>query len=88
MVIGYDGLLLRRHYEGTECWLEILEAAPRAMFSGELLRSARRGSGGPEVDVDYPGVGGIVRIKGRNRTVVYRLVAEAPLDIFIGEWPD
>lgn len=83
-----DGLLLRRHYEGADSWLEIVSAMPRAMFSGALLRATRQGFGGPEVYVDYPGVGGTVHIKARERHLVYRLVAEAPLDVFIGEWPD
>jgi hypothetical protein len=83
------GITLRRHYEGTEDWLEIISAMPRAMFSAELLHQVRTGQGSLDVSLDKLEIGGLLRIKGRNRTLVYRLVEQNfPLDFFIGEWPD
>lgn len=84
----YDGLRLRRHYERTDEWLEILSADPQALFSGELLRSVRKGNAAPGVTLTKPEVGGVLRIEARNRTVVYRLVERDERDVFMGEWPD
>lgn len=84
----YEGLRLCRHYGPGGGWLEVLDAEPRALFVGTLLRSLRRGDGMPEVYVDYPGVGGTLHIQARNRTVVYRLVAQEDPDLFVGEWSD
>jgi hypothetical protein len=84
-----DGVIVSRHYEGTESWLEIIAAEPRAMFSGELLQQVRSGQAGLDMSLDKLEIGGVLRIRGRNRSVLYRLVEENfQLDFFIGEWPD
>src|SRR5258707_15611036 len=83
-----DGLIICKHYEGSEEWLEIVSAMPRAMFSAELLHEVRRGAS-LDISLDKLGIGGLLRIRGRDRTVLYRLVAhQFELDIWFGEWPD
>jgi hypothetical protein len=83
------GVVLRQHYEGTEEWLEIVSALPRALFSAELIREVRTGRRSLDISLDKPEIGGILRIKGRDRTLVYRLVEHNfELDYFVGEWPD
>lgn len=83
-----DGLVLRRHFEGGEDWLEIVHAEPEALFAGELLRGIRQGQEALGVTLTEAEVGGVLRIEARNRTVVYRLVAQKEHDVFVGEWPD
>lgn len=83
-----DGLILRRHWEGGEDWLEIVHAEPEALFAGELLRGIRQGQEALGVTLTEPAVGGLLRIEARNRTVVYRLVEHKEHDVFVGEWPD
>lgn len=83
------GLVLRQHYEGTEEWLEIISAMPRALFSAELLHEVRTGRRSLDISLDKPEIGGLLRIRGRDRSVVYRLVEHNfELDYFVGEWPD
>lgn len=83
------GVVLRHHYEGSEEWLEIVSALPRAMFSAELLHEVRTGRGSLDITLDKAEVGGILRIKARDRILVYRLVEHNfQLDLFWGEWPD
>lgn len=84
----YDGVRLKRHYERTDEWLEILSAEPQAVFSGELLRGIRQGNTALGVTLTEVAVGGVLRIEARNRTVVYRLVEQKEHDLFVGEWPD
>jgi hypothetical protein len=90
MVAVRDGLELRRRYEGEDIWLEVVRAEPRALFSAEILESLRYGGGMPEVSVDRPvAVGAVVRIRARNRHVVYRLTEhDFALDLYTGVWPD
>lgn len=83
------GLILCQHYEGSEEWLEIVSAMPRALFSAELLHEVRTGRRSLDISLDRLEVGGLLRVRGRDRTVVYRLVEHNfELDYFIGEWPD
>jgi hypothetical protein len=83
-----DGLVLRRHFEGDEDWLEIVHAEPQALFAGVHLRSIRQGREALGVSLSEAGVGGVLRIEARNRTVVYHLVAQKDDGVFVGEWPD
>lgn len=84
-----EPLILRSHWEpGGEYWLEILHAEPRALFSGELLRTIRRGEAQPCVEIDRVAIGGLIRIRARNRCLVYRLAYELDDDLWAGEWPD
>lgn len=83
------GIVLRQHYEGTEEWLEIISAMPRALFSAELLHEVRTGRRSLDIMLDKPEIGGVLRIRGRDRTLVYVLTEHNfELDYFIGEWPD
>lgn len=83
-----DGLILRRHFEGFEDWLEIVHAEPEALFAGVHLRAIRQGHEALGVTLTKAEVGGVLRIVARNRTVVYRLVGQKEHDLFVGEWPD
>lgn len=86
-----DGLVLRTHWpSGTgEPELEIVMAEPLATFAGDLLRRVRRGEAFPFTECDLAAIGGIVRIRGRDRNLVYRLTSYDPVrDIFTGQWPD
>lgn len=86
-----DGLTLRRHYEGAETWLEIVDAKPVARFSAELLRILRRGDGFPDASLDGPlGIGAVLHIRARNGTVAYRLTEHdnGHAETYVGEWPD
>jgi hypothetical protein len=84
-----EPLMLCSHWEpGGEYWLEILHAEPRVLFGGDLLRLIRRGEAQPCVEVDKVGIGGLIRIRARNRYLVYRLTEHLPHDTWAGEWPD
>jgi hypothetical protein len=86
----HQGVVLRRHYEGSEDWLEIISAMPRAMFSAELLHMIRSGRGSLDVSLDKLEIGGLLRIRDHDdRVLVYRLVEhQFELDVWFGEWPD
>ena len=86
--VSADGLVLSQHYEGSDSWLEVVTAMPRAMFSRELLTMIRRGEGAPGVTLDQVDVGGILRIRARDRTLVYKLTGQTEPGIYFGEWPD
>ncbi len=86
-----NGLILRSHWEpgSYDPWVEVVHAAPRALFGGDLLRRCHRGEALPFTEVDHVGVGGLVRINARDRRLVYRLVEHDELhDVYAGEWPD
>ncbi len=85
-----DGLILCSHWEpGGEVWLEVVHAEPRALFSGPLLRKVRRGEARPFTEMTGEvKVGGIIRIRGRGRTLVYRITEELEYDTWAAEWPD
>lgn len=84
-----SGVILRKHYEGSQQWLEIISALPEALFSGELLHEVRTGGGFPDITLDRLGTGGVLRIKGRDRVVVYVLTGhDEQLGIYFGRWPD
>lgn len=84
-----DGLVLARHWERDTTWLEVVRAAPRVLFGADVLRGIRRGDGGHEVSIDRIGVGAILHIRARGRTLVYRLAEyDEKRDIFTGVWPD
>lgn len=84
-----NDVILRRHWEGDSYWLDVVQAPPRAEFSETLLTGWDRSYAFPEIEVDKIEVGGTVKIRGRNRTVVYRL-AECLAGglVWRGEWPD
>lgn len=84
-----DGVVMSRHYENSECWLEVQHAAPRATFAASLLRRMRTGETGLEFTLDRVALGAVLRIRARNRTLIYHLVEhDEVLDIFTGVWPD
>ena len=84
-----EGLILRTGWEpGGEPWMEVIQAEPRALFSGPLLCKVRRGEAFPFTEVDRVAIGGLIRIRARNRYLVYRLTEHLPYDIWAGEWPD
>ena len=85
-----DGLVLRKHFEGDESWLEIVAAEPRALFSAELLDIIAKGESAPlGVTLDRAAIGGELRIRARGRSLVYRLVEQDfERDLYVGQWPD
>lgn len=84
-----DGLALARHWEQDATWLEVVHAAPRALFSGETLREIRRGEQGLELSIDQVDLGAILRIRARNRTLIYQMAEyDEKRDVFTGIWPD
>jgi len=89
MVTNDDGLILRKHFEPGGEWLEVVHAEPVALFSAEVLRGVRVGKGGLDVSIDSVDVGAILRIRARNRTLIYRIVEhDDERDVFTGVWPD
>jgi hypothetical protein len=93
-------VVLRAHYgaDGQPESVEVLEAAPRVLISGQLLREMHAGQQAgylPFAAVDKPEVGGVLRIHATNRTLVYRITEHEPVidgrampDAYVGEWPD
>jgi hypothetical protein len=72
--------------------VNICRADPRILISADLL-DAIVDDPAPEAWVDLAGCttydGGVLRINGVNRTVVYRIVTYVPsARAFIAEWPD
>lgn len=88
-VIPDDQVILHRHHQLGNDYLELVEAPPRAYFAAELLVQIRQGKAMPEIYIDKVEVGGTLKIKARNRSAVYRLVEFVDSQkIFVGEWPD
>ena len=84
-----DGLMLTRHFSEDGDWVEVVHAAPQATFSAEVLRAIRHGGRGLDVTLDRLGIGAILRIRARDRTLVYRIVEhDDERDTFTGVWPD
>jgi hypothetical protein len=84
-----DGVVLTRHFENDDTWIEVEQAAPRATFATALLRGIRNGSQGLECTIDKIGIGAILRIRARNRTLVYELVShDSGQAEYVGVWPD
>lgn len=84
-----DGLVLTRHFEGDDHWLEVEHAEPRAKFAAALLRRMRRGDTGWQVTLDGVGIGAILHIRARGRTLIYKLTEyDDERDVFTGIWPD
>lgn len=87
-MIGVEGeVILRGSYlrSGALDELEIIEAAPRALISDELLEEIREGKVSPGITVD----GDVLTIRGVNRTVIYRIMGKDPQrHAYILEWPD
>lgn len=91
-------VILRAHYrdDGVPESVEVVEAAPRVLISGELLRALRDGRDQvPFAAVDRAEVGGVLTIWARDRNLVYRLTGFEPVvdgirwpDTYVGEWPD
>lgn len=83
------GVVITRHFENDETWIEIKEAAPRATFATALLRGIRSGHQGLECTIDKIGIGAILKIRAKNRTLVYKLVEhDAKQGEYTGVWPD
>lgn len=84
-----DGLILRKHFEPAGEWLEVVQAEPVAVFSAEVLRGIRAGKAGTDASIDRIDVGAILRIRARDRTLVYKIVEhDDEHDVFTGVWPD
>lgn len=86
-----DGLVLRSHWGpgGIDPMLEVLHAAPEALFSGQLLRLVQRGEAQPFTELDRAEIGGVLKIYAEDRTLIYRLTAyDAKRDVYTGHWPD
>jgi hypothetical protein len=93
-------VVLRAHYgdDGQPESVEVLEADPRVLIGGHLIREAHAGQPDervPFATVDKPEVGGVLRIDASNRRLVYVLTEYEPLvngfrarDAYTGEWPD
>jgi hypothetical protein len=93
-------VILRARYDdgGQPESVEVLEAAPRVLIGGQLVREAHAGQPHervPFATVDRPEVGGLLRIRASNRNLIYLLTEYEPLlhgcrvpDIYVGEWPD
>jgi hypothetical protein len=65
--------------------LYIDHADPRVLIADEVLAAWRQGDRHPALTLD----GDLVKIRARNRTVVYRLVEHVPQwRAWIAEWPD
>lgn len=84
MADPYSGeLVLRRH--GDSPRLEVLKADPRIRIAGEMHDEMLR-SRDPEWGT-YDGE--LLRVLGRNQTVVYRVVGyDADRHQYLAEWPD
>ena len=84
-----NGITMTRHFENDDCWLVIEEAAPRVTFAASLLRRIRTGWS-PEFTLDQvPCIGAILRIRARNRTVIYQLTEyDQQHGTYTGVWPD
>ena len=86
-----DGLVLRSVWDPGAHMpeLEIIVAEPRALFAASLLRKVHLGEAAPYAECDRVGIGGVVRIRARDRTLVYLLTEySGHLDVYTGEWPD
>jgi hypothetical protein len=83
---------------GRVTCLKVLQADPRVLISGELLRQLEHGDGWPTLpyaSVDHVSVGGIVRINASNQRLIYVLTEYEPVvdglivpDTYVGEWQD
>ena len=74
--------------------IRIIHAPPRILISAELLDTIAHG-GSPWAALDPLGgcdltyVGGVLKIHGVNRTVVYRITDYVlRVNAMVGEWPD
>jgi hypothetical protein len=93
-------VILRAHYDagGQPESVEVLEAAPRVLINGQMLREMHAGQPAgylPFATVDKPETGGVLRIHATNGILVYRITEYEPLvdgwrgpDTYVGEWPD
>lgn len=81
-----EDVVIRGHWpDGT---IEILEAPPRTLISGELLDDIALGAS-PHATLN----GNVLTIRAANRTLVYRIVGHHPdplnyPDTYVAEWPD
>lgn len=97
---SFGDVVLRAHYDdgGQPESVEVLEADPRVLIGGHLVREVHAGQPHervPFAEVDEAAVGGTLRIRASNRNLVYRLTEYEPLldghrvpDTYVGEWPD
>jgi hypothetical protein len=68
--------------DGLPEWVDILHADPRILFSGRFLRDIADGACYKTVPLaacDRAETGGVFRIYGRNRTLVYLITEADPL---------
>lgn len=69
--------------------IRIDRADPRILISAELLEMIGRGEGAPGISLEPHWTGGILKISGVNRTVIYRVTDYVPrVHGYIAEWPD
>jgi hypothetical protein len=95
---GVGECIEQRHYDaGTGCyWLSIERSDPVIHISHEILKRWMAGDHLPEVTVTplerwnprTPVPGTVIRIQGRNRTVIYRLTERLNAHTWLAEWPD
>lgn len=84
---GYDGTCVLKHV-GADLYIE--HADPRTLISAELLDEIRAGNHHSAVTLD----GDLLKIRGVNRTVIYRLSQRIRLIpgsgqiVHLAEWPD
>lgn len=65
--------------------LHIDRADPRILVAVEVIDEIRRGHNTPHVTID----GDLLKFRGTNRTVVYRIGEQAPnMHAYSAEWPD
>jgi hypothetical protein len=95
-------IIFRRHYDQTPSTLEIIQAEPKARFSGILLRLSVEGGTTDELQVrtlspqhtpactrDCVAVGDVVKIVASNMSLIYVLTEwDEESDTFTGVWPD
>ena len=82
----YGDVVIQGHWPGGT--IEVIEAPPRALISGELLDELAI-CDSPYVTLD----GNVLTIRAANRTLVYRIVGRHPdwlnhPDVYVIEWPD
>lgn len=81
---SYGGITLLAHYgeDGLPEAVDIVQADPEILFSGRFLRDIAAGAcykRVPLATLDRPEVGGVFRVLGRNRHLVYLITEADPL---------